>query len=167
MITPLEIFEELRFVWELVAANLLFLLPFAHRKKGFLPCLAVGIALLSFLIMIRFPILSLQHVVSYEVRQFLVGSIYVLIALCVLGLSVLCFHLTVSDALYFTISGYAAQHLVYVLVHEVITRLIWPDLPDSLALYILTAVIGCVALYWPLYRIFAPRLRLCAGHMFT
>ena len=167
MITPLEIFEELRFVWELVAATLLFLLPFARRKKGFLPCLAAGIALLSVMIMVRFPILSLQDALPYGIRQFLVGSIYVFMALCILGLSVLCFHLTVSDALYFTISGYAAQHLVYVLVHEVVARVLWPDLPDSLVLYILTAVIGCVALYWPLYRIFAPRLRRCAGQMFT
>ena len=35
------IFEELRFVWELMAAEYLFLLPFARRKKGWLP-LAIG-----------------------------------------------------------------------------------------------------------------------------
>ena len=56
MAAPLEIFEELRFVWELMGAQLVFLLPFAQRKKHFILRLCLGGILLSGLSMVHFPL---------------------------------------------------------------------------------------------------------------
>lgn len=167
MITPLAVFEELRFVWELLAANLLFLLPFARKRKHFLLHLTCGIPLLSLLVMLRFLLISQAGVFSGDVYRFLFSALYIFLALCVMGLSLCCFRLTISDALYFTVSGYAAQHLVYVLIHEVVGRLLFPALPAHMLFYIPVTLVGCVALYWPLYAIFAPRLKQCGGQMLS
>lgn len=167
MITPLSVFEELRFIWELLAANLLFLLPFARKRKHFLLRLACGIPVLSLLVMLRFPLVSLAGVFPSEIFRFLFISLYTFLTLCVMGLSLSCFYLTISDALYFTISSYAAQHLVYVLIHEVMGRLLFPALPEHMMLYVPVTLIGCLALYWPLYAIFSQKLKQCGGQMLS
>lgn len=164
--TPLALFEEFRFIWELLAANLLFLLPFAKRKKHFLPWMALGIPVLTGLSFIHFPLLELRAFLTGTLYHFAVASGYLLLTLGVMLLSLCCFHLTAGDAFYFCIAGYSAQHLVYVLVHELVARMVWPQLTGNLPLYVFVSLAACVILFIPIHLSFSPHLRQCGGQMF-
>ena len=119
------IFEELRFVWELMAGEYLFLMPFARRKRGWLPLTVGGLILFSLLSQGYF--FWLGQVGRYgELGRQLVGQWYIVLALLTVAYSRLCFSITLCDALYIGISGYAAQHVVYVLVHEVLALAVLP-----------------------------------------
>ena len=99
------IFEELRFVWELMAAEYLFLLPFARRKKGWLPLAIGGLVLFSLLSQGYF--FWLERVEQYgELGRQLVGQWYIVLALLTVAYSRLCFSITLCDALYIGISNY-------------------------------------------------------------
>lgn len=158
------IFEELRFVWELMAAEYLFLLPFARRKKGWLPLAIGGLVLFSLLSQGYF--FWLERVEQYgELGRQLVGQWYIVLALLTVAYSRLCFSITLCDALYIGISGYAAQHVVYVLVHEVLALAVFPAITRHLLLYAAVSVLACAGFYTFLYRMFARRLSLCGGQL--
>lgn len=164
--TPQTVFEELRFVWELLAADFIFLLPFAKRKKHFVPLIFLGVPALSLLSLIHFPLLELRAVLSGFAYQFSVSFGYIALAVVTMLFSRLCFSLTVSDALYFCTAGYATQHIVYVLVHEILARLVWPGLPEYIPLYVFACLVGCGLFFAPVYWTFSPRLSACGGRMF-
>ncbi len=164
--TAQSVFEELRFIWELLAADFIFLLPFAKRRKNFAPLVLLGVPALSLLSLIHFPLLALGSSLPGVWGYAAVSSGYILLAVATMLFSRLCFSLTVSDALYFCTAGYAAQHFVYVLVHEVLARAVWPALPERLLLYILVSAAGCCLFFVPMYLTFSPRLTACGGRMF-
>ena len=164
--TAHTLFEEFRFIWELVAANFIFLLPFAKRKKHFLPWIALGIPALTALSLIHFPLLDLHTHFSGILYNFVVAFGYLLLTLGVLLLSLRCFCLTIADAIYFCVAGYATQHLVYALVHELVARAAWPRLAEHIPLYVFVSLAACVILFIPIYLGFSPHLRQCGGRMF-
>lgn len=161
-----SVFEELRFVWELLAADFIFLLPFAKRRKYFVPLVLLGVPVLSLLSLIHFPLMELGAALSGLWQYCAVSSGYIVLAVAAMLFSRLCFSLSVSDALYFCTAGYAAQHFVYVLVHEVLARTVWPGLPSHLPLYIFVSLAGCCLFYLPMHLTFSPRLASCGGRMF-
>ncbi len=164
--TPQALFEEFRFIWELLAADFIFLLPFAQRKKGFFLRVLLGVPVLTLLTLIHLPLLELHTVLSGFAYLLAVSSGYIFLAVVTMLFSRLCFSLTVSDALYFCTAGYAAQHFVYVLVHEVLVRVVWPGLPGHPLLYILVSLAGCCLFFVPMHYTFSPRLAACGGRMF-
>lgn len=164
--TPLAVFEELRFVWELVAAEFLFLFSFARQKDRFLLRAALGLLALSVISQGYFLVLELNPVLPTWPFQFLVCFWYIFLALLTMTYMRFCFRLTVHDALYMCIAGYAAQHLIYVPVHEVLALSVWPELTESMPLYGATALLACLALYSLLHVLFALKLRRCGGQMF-
>lgn len=161
-----SVFEELRFIWELLAADFIFLLPFAKRRKHFVRSALLGVPILSLLSLIHFPLIELGSSLPGIWQYAAVSSGYIFLAVAAMLFSRLCFSLTVSDALFFCTAGYAAQHFVYVLVHEVLARTVWPSLPSHLPLYILVSLVGCCLFYLPMYLTFSPRLVSCGGRMF-
>ncbi|MCI9288580.1 MAG: sensor histidine kinase [Oscillospiraceae bacterium] len=164
--TAQSIFEELRFIWELLAADFIFLLPFAKLRRHFLPLVLLGLPILSLLSLIHFPLLELGSSLPGIWRYGAVSSGYIVLAVTTMLFSRLCFSLTVSDALYFCTAGYAAQHFVYVLVHEVLARMVWPSLPRYIPLYVFVCLGGCCLFFVPMYLTFSPRLAACDGRMF-
>lgn len=164
--TPQTVFEELRFIWELLAADFIFLLPFAKRKKHFVPLIFLGVPILSLLPLIHFPLLELRVVLSGFPYQLAVSSGYIILAVVAMLFSRLCFSLTVSDALYFCTAGYAAQHFVYVLVHEVLARMVWSGLSEHIPLYIFVSLAGCCLFFAPMHVTFSSKLSACGGRMF-
>lgn len=163
-----RIFEELSFIWELLAAEYVLLLPFARRKTGSWVPLLTGIPVFSLLSFGFFVLRSQQNagMLPQGVFQYVFMLWYILLALLTMLFARVCFQLTVSDALYICIAGYSLRHVIYVLVHELLARVLWPWLPDHLALYALIDLAACTALLTLVHLCFAPQLRLCGGRMF-
>lgn len=164
--TPLAVFEELRFVWELMAAELVFLLPLAKRKEKFPLRLTAAVVILSVISQGYFLVLELGPFLPSWPFQFAVCAWYILLALLTMAIMCGCFRLTVHDAIYMGVAGYAAQHLIYVPIHEMLALGVWPELTENLVLYAGVAILACLVLYGVLYRLFAPKLRQCGGQMF-
>lgn len=164
--TPFEVFEELRFVWELLAAEYVLLLPFARRKKHFQFLAPLEWIVLSVLSMGYFPLLELEPLLPEFWFCFVIGGWYILLALLTMAFACGCFCLTAADALYIGITAYSAQHIVYVLVHELLPLWLWPELTEHLALYAGISLAACVILLWGIQRIFAGVLSLCGGRIF-
>ena len=159
------VFEELRFVWELLAAEFVLLIPFAKRKSHFPIRVVLYTVAMSVLSQGYFAIFGLASVVPEEFLRFLIGSWYILLSLLSLVVCYQCFFLTVTDALYIVISSYAAQHIVYILVHELLALYLWTELQQNLFLYALISI-GCSSVIFGLmYLVFAKHLRLCDGRL--
>ncbi|MGM9538949.1 MAG: ATP-binding protein [Candidatus Onthomonas sp.] len=164
--TALEVFEELRFIWELIGAEFVFLLPFAQPKARFVPHVILGAGALSLISMGYFWLRELDGWLSPLLFQSVICSWYIFLALLTMLYLRACFQLTFHNALYMCIAGYAAQHLVYIGIHEVLALGVWPELTGQLFLYLLISLVACVIVYTVLYRIFARQLSLCGGRMF-
>lgn len=164
--TALEIFEELRFVWELIAAEFVFLLPFARPKTRFLPHVVLGAGAFSLISMGYFLLKEMVNWLPSLLFQAIICCWYILLALLTMLYLRFCFQLTVHNAIYMCIAGYAAQHLVYIVVHEVLALGVWPELTEHLLLYAVVSLAACIVVYAFLYRIFARKLSLCGGQMF-
>ena len=163
--TGLEIFEELRFVLELMAAHCALLFPFAKRKDFFPLRFALAIAVLCVCSMGYFPLQHFTADAPYNLRGLYVVW-YFFLSFLTVPISRFCFDLSISEALYTYIAGYAVQHIIYVLIHGLTVRYLWPGLAAMLPLYILisAAVTGLVC--FAVGSIFAPQLLLCGGRMF-
>lgn len=164
--TAVEIFEELRFIWELLAAEFVLLIPFARRKKNFGIVTGLGWIFFSVLSQGYFLILQLETHLPEPLFCSIVGGWYILLALLAMAFSCQCFHLTFSDALYMCITAYSAQHIVYVLIHELLALWLWPELAEHLVLYVGISLVACVILLGLLHRAFAGVLSLCGGRIF-
>ncbi|MCD8366622.1 MAG: GHKL domain-containing protein [Clostridiales bacterium] len=161
--TAQDVFEELRFVWELMSADVLFLLPFAQRKGSWRREI-LGLLLFSVLSLFFLPVRRWM-IYHEEFSSIIIGCWFILLTLLIMLYSCFCFQLTTCDALYMCIAGYAAQHIVYVLVHEVAALRLWPGLPEVLWLYVLLSALACTALYSVLHRLFARKLSRCRGQL--
>lgn len=164
--TAAAIFEELRFIWELLASEFVFLLPFAQRKKHFVPVAVSGWLVFSLLSQGYFLIFQLEGYVPDTVFRTTIGCWYIVLALLAMAFTCCCFHLTFSDALYICIAGYSAQHIVYILIHEWLALYLWPELSDHLFVYVAISLIACASLLGLLHRIFARSLSQCGGQLF-
>lgn len=161
VLTAVGVFEELRFVWELYAAELILLFPFAKAKKGIAGRITVCAAVLGVCAQFYFVILGLSGYVPEVLRKWVIVSWYLLLVLLSLLASKYCFHVTFSDAAYIVISGYTAQHMIYVIVHEVLAKGVWRDLGRWLFLYAGVSVLVCCILYFVIYLVFHRALAMC------
>lgn len=164
MITGTAVFEELRFVWELFAAELIFLFPFtkAKGKPGGRIMITAGIlgacSLLYFLI-------QGNTIFPASIHRWIILAWYMFLVLLSLLLTRYCFSLGLTDAVYIVAAGYSAQHVVYVAVHETLARAFWTELNQHLWLYIMISVVTCAVWYFIIYLIFSDKLSLCEGRI--
>lgn len=165
--TPAAIFEELRFVWELSAAEFVFLLPFAQRRPHFRLTALLGLFGFSVLSMGYFFIHELEGYLPRILFRGIICGWYIALALLVMAHARFCFQLTICESLYFGISSYAAQHIVYIVIHEMLAVKLWPDLPNHLVLYGIISLCFCVVVLLVLYLIFAKELWLCGGNFLS
>lgn len=168
MMDAQRVFEELSFIWELLAAEYVLLFPFARRKAGSSILILLGLPAFSLLSFGFFAIQEFYNsgTLPISIAQGFFMLWYILLALLTMLFVRACFQLTVSDALYICIAGYSLRHVVYVVVHELLARVLWPTLPELLALYILIDLTVCAAVLVLVYLCFAPQLRMCGGQMF-
>ena len=161
-ITPVDVFEELRFAWELMAAAVLFLVPLAPARQHLAARLALGVVIFSVLSQGYFVWQALLDVTALDNRLPYVAW-YVLVTFAIMGYLKLCFDVSLPDILYVGCTAYAAQHVVYVVVHELLALWLWTSLVDNLALYAAVSLAACAAWYAVLYQVFARRLSLMDG----
>lgn len=99
--TPRDFFEELRFVWELMSADILFLIPFAQRKGSWLRGI-LGLLFFSALSLVFLPIRKWIDVHS-EFSSIVIGCWFIPLTLLIMLYSRFCFQLTTCDAIYICI----------------------------------------------------------------
>ena len=161
-ITPVDVFEELRFAWELMAAAVLFLVPLAPARPHLAARLAAGVVVFSVLSQGYFVWRALLDAVAMDNRMFYVVW-YVLVTFAIMGYLKLCFDVSLPDILYVGCIAYAAQHVIYVVVHELLALWLWTALVDNLVLYAAVSLVACIVWYATLYQVFARRLSLMDG----
>ena len=158
----LNIFEEIRFIVELVLAEQLFMWFFAKRKRHFWSRSLMGWGV--------FLVLSVAYSLVYS-NDFINGFVrsgtfivwYVLLTLGTLILLKYTYAITLSDALFIGIAGYSLQHIDYIAINELLARGLWPSLTESLWLYGLICIVSTAVLYYAMIKIFAQKLRASGG----
>lgn len=163
----LYMFEELRFILELIVAEQLFTFHFAPKKRGFYWKTGIGNGFLV--------IVSLCYRPIIEGIDLMNGGVFIrifspcwYIALFLLSLLVIhfCYKITYSDLLFLGIAAYSAQHIVYVLVNEVLAMGIWRTLTEHMVLYVVLCIGSCAVFYWLIAVVFARKLGDCGGVIF-
>lgn len=160
----LDVFEELRFIIELLAAEQLFTYHFAKRKKDYRKKNLAGSLILIGIAVCFVPIQKLVAAADIQMFTYTVHvSWYIFLLFLSLILLRMSYEITVSDLLFLGISGYSAQHIEYVIVNEIIAMGIWPELPGHLPLYVLVCIATCAVWYWFLANIFTSKLKDFGG----
>lgn len=161
--TPLLAYEEMRLELELLSALLVFLIPFAKKKSCFILRCVSGFFLLSIICLLYFPIF---HDKAYPNHILLLGIWYPFLTVCAIFYGKFCFVLTWCDSIFMTISAFATQNMVYVTLHQLIARFLFPQLRDHLILYAIVSLFFCSIIYGSIYAIFAKQLADCEGQLY-
>ena len=160
---PVYVFEELRLPIELLAAALLYLLPFAKRKPHFALRAVGGFVFFTLCSLLYFVIFGPDKESPRLV--YLTAFWYALIGLFAAFYARLCFSISRSDALFFDIAAFLTQNIVYCIYHCFMARVLFPALRDLLPLYIFGAMLFSAAVYAPLYALFRKPLRAADGKL--
>ena len=163
----LDIFEELRYIIELLLAEYMFAYFFAKKKKEFDLLLMMGGIFLCIISVLY--IFIRQSVVDYGNAMFtnvVFCTWYIVLLLLTMAFIRGCFEISKSDILFIAISGYATMHIEYVVVNEVLAMGIWRNLIYQLPLYSCICIITCGLWYALIIRIFAAKLRACEGKLY-
>ena len=119
-LSALDIFEELRFVWELLLAEILFASCFTRRRQENIWLFPVGMIVFSLLAQIY-----VLYVLELTKRVFgiWIGVVniawYVLLSAMTVFWMYRCFEMTKADAIFLGAGAYSLQHMEYVVVNEV------------------------------------------------
>lgn len=156
------IFEELRLPIELLAAALIYLVPYAEKKPRFQLRATLGY--------VGFTLASLGFFIIFgdkEAPRLVYLSVfwYGFIALFAAFYARLCFKISRADAMFFGISAFLTQNIVYCVYHCFIARVLAPNLRLNLPLYVLGALAVSIAVYVPVYFIFRRPLREAKGEL--
>ncbi len=163
-ITAIDIFEEVRFILELLAGELVFLIPFTQMKRHFLRKAVCLIIVYTIASLLYFPILKAFALCA--VPTTLVSSWYIIFALATLFFCKSLFEIGTVDGLYVIASAYALQHLVYVTVHEALALYYWTYLRMHLFLYVSVSVTVSFIWYFIVYLVFTRKLKECNGKLY-
>lgn len=162
---PLNVFEEIRFIVELVLAEQLFMWFFAKRRPLFWQKSILGWILLLGL-SIAFSVINVDKHVDGLVLRGVFIIWYVGLVLLSLVLLKWTYAITISDTLFIGIAAYSLQHIEYIAINEVLARGLWPSLLDNLPLYIFICVVTTFILYAAMIKIFAKKLSACEGLLY-
>lgn len=157
--TPLDVFEEIRFIVELLLSELLFTFFIAEKKDKFYLRFTIGAILCVGASFGRFLLLYVVEVFSIDRTwlQIMIVGCYVLLLLLTLLFLANCFKLSYLQLVLRGLAGYSLQHIEYVLINEALALGIWKALPaDHLILYIAISVLSFSALITVAYFIFIP-----------
>lgn len=160
-----QIFEELRFVIEVLAAELLLFLPApVKRRSYFYPRLIISSLLYFASSLLYFPIVTgiksfaeifpIDSSFYFQWTQ-LIKYWYILLLFLSSGILRFCFQASLSQIMFKTALAWTIQHIEYVLVNELIGVGLWNNTrQEHLAVYVLISVFSCAVLYFLFYLIF-------------
>lgn len=160
--TPLTVFEEVRFIVELLLSELLFTFFIAEKKDKFYLRFIIGAVLCVGASFGRFVLLDLIEIYSVPRAWISVMFVcwYILLLLLTLVFLANCFKLSCLQLILRGLAGYSIQHIEYVIVNEALALGIWKQLPtDYLFLYIAISVFSFAALITAAYFIFIPSFK--------
>lgn len=166
-LSALDIFEELRFVWELLLAEILFASCFTRRRQENKWLFPVGMIVFSLLAQIY-----VLYVLELTKRVFgiWIGVVniawYVLLSAMTVFWMYRCFEMTKADAIFLGAGAYSLQHLEYVVVNEVVARGLCNQLLSQLVLYGMLCAFTTLFFYTIFYRIFRVKLKESGGRIF-
>lgn len=166
-ISALDLFEELRFILELMAAEHLFARNFAKKKDRYGIWVTVGVVVLTVVseVYAMFYRTGFSHLSGLWVNVASVGW-YILLTLCTVVFVYQCYELTMADAVFLCSGAYSLQHMEYVMVNEVVARGMLPELMDHLPAYIALCVVTTFLLYYGGYRIYRGILQRSGGKVY-
>lgn len=135
--TALNIFEELRFIIELLLGEVILVFPFCKKREHFLKKFIISTIII---ILLSQGYLILTNVLSLLGANSIVMQISVVIWYCFLTILTcfyltFCFSFTFEQSLLYTSVGYALQHIEYSIVNEFIALTIFPSLRYNVFLY--------------------------------
>lgn len=159
--TPLAIFEELRFVWEYLAAAFVLLAIQAEPKPKAALKAAGLIAGFSFVSLGYFPFR--EFVVSAALPDAMNVPWYLSLVFAMTFSLQCCFRIGLTDLLWSAATAYTTQHIVYIVVHEWLALWIWPSLTQNLALYFCLSAFACIVWYTAVRLIFKDVLSKTGG----
>lgn len=159
---PLNFFEELRFIIELLFAEQLFMMFFAKRRKHFWKR-----SVISWIVFILLSIFFSFVYSNFSIDGFMRGGVFIgwYVSLTFLTLVTLKFTyiVTISDILFIGIAAFSLQHIEYVVINEVLARGVWSQLTNNLGLYFLICLASTLILYYTMIKIFAQKLKASNG----
>jgi len=161
--TVFDVFEEFRFIAELLVAELMFLLPFSPMKKGFFKKLGILFVVYVYIAMFYFELVAEYDAFGRHVT--VIGSWYILLTISTFVFCKALFEINTVDCLYIIISSFTSQHIVYVLIHEWTLSNMEHYFRDKIQMYIGMSVVACALIYWVIYMLFARRLNVCEGRL--
>ena len=166
-LSALNIFEELRFVWELLLAEILFASCFTRRRQENKWLFPVGMIVFSLLAQI-YVLYVLE--LTKRVSGIWIGVIniawYVLLSAMTVFWMYRCFEMTKADAIFLGAGVYSLQHLEYVVVNEVVARGLCNQLLSQLVLYGMLCAFTTLFFYSIFYRIFRVKQKESGGRIF-
>lgn len=166
-LSALDIFEELRFVWELLLAEILFASCFTRRRQENKWLFPVGMIVFSLLAQI-YVLYVLE--LTKRVSGIWIGVIniawYVLLSAMTVFWMYRCFEMTKADAIFLGAGAYSLQHLEYVVINEVVARDLCNQLLSQLVLYGMLCAFTTLFFYSIFYRIFRVKLKESGGRIF-
>ena len=166
-LSALDIFEELRFVWELLLAEILFASCFTRRRQENKWLFPVGMIVFSLLAQIY-----VLYVLELTKRVFgiWIGAVniawYVLLSAMTVFWMYRCFEMTKADAIFLGAGAYSLQHMEYVVINEVVARGLCNQLLSQLVLYGMLCAFTTLFFYSIFYRIFRVKLKESGGRIF-
>lgn len=161
MFTPLNVFEELRFIIELILGELILVFPFCKKRDHFVIKFSISTILM---LLLSQGYLILIGIISSLNLNGIVIQVSVVIWYCFLTI-LTCFYLTFcfkfsfEQSLLYTSVGYALQHIEYTFINEWIALTLFPDLRNQLWLYFIICLFSYALLLIPIYFLAAKKFK--------
>lgn len=160
--TGVTVFEELRFIIELITAEMIFFAPSSQRKSHFYLRTTIGFVLLCGIALLYFFLVWVSNNVPSlgfdSFFRYAFPTWYVLLTFLSLLYIRFCFETNLTALVFKGVMAYTLQHLGYVLINETVAIGIYPSLRDGgafhLFLYIAICLVSYSALCYLAYRIF-------------
>lgn len=161
-LTPVNIFEELRFIIELITAEMIFFAPSSKRRKHFYLIASVGFVILCAISLLYFFLVWVSNNVPSlgfdSFFRYIFPTWYVFLTFLSLFYIRLCFETNLTALLFKGVMAYTLQHLAYVSFNEVLAIGLYPQLRDGkiwhLLLYIAICAISYVFFCYLAYHFF-------------
>jgi hypothetical protein len=165
--TALDIFEELRFIIELLVAEQLFIWFFAKRKEHFwIRTLVTGLFFVLMTVLWAYVRSNLSAVVGSNAAPYIAVGWYIGITFLTFASLRISYCLNFSDTIFLGIAGWSLQHIEYVIINEVLALGLWQELTENLWLYGAVCAVSYLLLCWLVSEVFARALRMWEGHIF-
>lgn len=153
--------DEVRFVWELMAAVNIFAVTFTRKKNKFKSKLIrSGIIITGLSAFYPSVILERFDFSHMGILTIIINVGWYTLLTFLVGMSVYrCYELTKADTVFLCAQGYALQHIEFILVNEVVGKGIWTAMDDNIFFYIFICASTTVIFFGSIYYYVSRNLR--------